>query len=163
MSIQVALAGTAAAIALMAGLAVCRADPLNSSLIGAWAASAADCARLFAGLSAAGRQVRPSRDYHASAVRHTFQHMPDLPCVARKRRDQGGCGLQRLHQLYDPDHADHNQIRQRNRIQSHRRSGARHHFDPMPPVGPSGASRPPLWLLAKTPCRFRRSRPGIAG
>ena len=46
-SIQVALAGTAAAVALMAGLAVCRADPLDSSLIGAWAASAADCARFF--------------------------------------------------------------------------------------------------------------------
>ena len=42
-----ALAGTAAAVALMVGLAVCRADQLDTSLIGAWAASAADCARLF--------------------------------------------------------------------------------------------------------------------
>jgi hypothetical protein len=47
MSVQIALAGTAAAVALMAGLAVCRADQLDTSLIGAWAASAADCARLF--------------------------------------------------------------------------------------------------------------------
>jgi hypothetical protein len=47
MSVQMALAGTAAAVLLMAGLAVCRADPLDTSLIGALAASAADCARLF--------------------------------------------------------------------------------------------------------------------
>jgi hypothetical protein len=83
MSVQMALAGTAAAVALMAGLAVCRADPLDSSLMGAWAASAADCSRLFQprggahGLSAAGRQVRPSLDYRASADCHTF--MPAFP------------------------------------------------------------------------------------
>jgi hypothetical protein len=47
MSVDMALAGTAAAVLLIAGLAVRRADHLDSSLIGAWAASAADCARLF--------------------------------------------------------------------------------------------------------------------
>jgi hypothetical protein len=47
MSVQMAFAGTVAGVVLMAGLAVCRADQLDSSLTGAWAASAADCARLF--------------------------------------------------------------------------------------------------------------------
>src|SRR5271166_3564213 len=49
MSVQMALAGTAAAVALMAGSAVCRADSLGPSLIGAWATSAPDCAKLFVG------------------------------------------------------------------------------------------------------------------
>jgi hypothetical protein len=47
--LQMALAGTAAAVALMAGSAVGRADPLEPSLIGAWAASAPDCVKLFVG------------------------------------------------------------------------------------------------------------------
>jgi hypothetical protein len=34
-------------VALIAGAEACRADALESPLLGAWAASAADCARLF--------------------------------------------------------------------------------------------------------------------
>ncbi len=43
----VALAGTGAVVALIAGSAVCVADALDSNLIGAWTTSAPDCAKLF--------------------------------------------------------------------------------------------------------------------
>jgi hypothetical protein len=63
---QIALAGTAAAVALMAGSAVCRADPLEPSLIGAWATSAPDCAKLFVG-QRGGLAYRAPADKFAQA------------------------------------------------------------------------------------------------
>jgi hypothetical protein len=65
--LQMALAGTAAAVALMAGSAVGRADPLEPSLIGAWATSAPDCAKLFVG-QGGGLAYRQPVDKFAQAL-----------------------------------------------------------------------------------------------
>jgi hypothetical protein len=66
MSVHMALAGTAA-VGLIAGSAVCRADPLELSLIGAWATSAPDCAKLFVG-QRGGLAYRQPVDKFAQAL-----------------------------------------------------------------------------------------------
>jgi hypothetical protein len=45
---RMAIAGSMGFVALIASSVVCHADALESSLIGAWATSAPDCARIFA-------------------------------------------------------------------------------------------------------------------
>ena len=91
MSVQMALAGTAAAVALMAGSAVCRADSLGPSLIGAWAASAADCARLFE-LRGAAPAFRQPVDMFAQAAIITPQEIvaPSNTCRVQKVSHQNG-------------------------------------------------------------------------
>jgi hypothetical protein len=92
MSVQMALAGTAAAVALMAGLAVCRADQLDTSLIGAWAASAADCARLFQTRGGAPAFRQPV-DKFAQAAIITPQQIVTPSSTSRLRRVSHGNGV----------------------------------------------------------------------
>ena len=92
MSVQMALAGTAAAVALMAGLAVCRADQLDTSLIGAWAASAADCARLFQPRSGASAFRQPV-DKFAQAFIFAPQQIVTPSSTCRLRRVSHGNGV----------------------------------------------------------------------
>jgi len=86
---QMALAGSAGLIALIAGGA-CRADALDSRLIGAWAASAADCARLFEPRGAPA--FRQPVDKFAQAAIITPQQIvaPSITCRVRKVSHQNG-------------------------------------------------------------------------
>ena len=100
-----ALAGTAAAVALIAGSAVCRADPLEPSLIGAWATSAPDCAKLFVG-QRGGLAYRQPVDKFAQALiigpqqnSLPFQHLPRSKRVSREGRDQSERRVRGLDQL----------------------------------------------------------------
>jgi hypothetical protein len=85
MSVRMALAGTAAAVALMAGLIVCRADQLDSSLIGAWAASADDCARLFQPRGGAPAFRQPVDKFAQAAIIAPQQFItPSSTCRIRR-------------------------------------------------------------------------------
>ena len=135
-----AIGGSMGLVALIMGPGVCFADTLElephwrldrirSRLPKAFRAS-----RRRARLSPASRQVCASGDYRAEPTLDAFRRMPGSGRVARKRRDQGECGVQRFHQLHDPNDANQSQVRRRDRLQSDRRHVARHDLCQMPPV-----------------------------
>jgi hypothetical protein len=79
------IAAAMGAAALAAGAGACRADALDSSLVGAWTTTAADCSKLFAGRAfrqpvdkfaqaviIEPQRIRlPSSDCHIQSVSHT--------------------------------------------------------------------------------------------
>ena len=143
-----AISGSMGLVALIMGSAVCFADTLElephwrldrirSRLPKAFRAS-----RRRARLSPASRQVRASGDYRAQPTLDAFRRMPGSGRVARKRRDQGECGVQRFHQLHDPNDANQSQVRRRDRLQSDRRDVARHDLCQMPPVAAGHVFQP---------------------
>ena len=109
-----------------------------TQLIGAWASSEADCARLFQrrGKALAFRQpvdqVCASRDRRVAADPAAFRRLPGRERVPRRRRAQTERRMSGLHQLHVTDRSRQTQIRYRDLLQSNRRSGARHHSDEMP-------------------------------
>ena len=60
---RIVIAASMGVAALAAGAGACRADALDSSIVGAWTTTAADCSRLFA-----GRAFRQPVDKFAQAA-----------------------------------------------------------------------------------------------
>jgi hypothetical protein len=78
-------------VALIAGSEACRADALDSHLIGAWAASAADCARLFEPHGGAPSFRQPEDKFAQAAIISPQQIVtPSSTCRVQKVSHQGG-------------------------------------------------------------------------
>ena len=135
-----AIGGAMGLVALILGATLCFADTLELEphwrldRIRAGLPKDFRASRRRARLSPASGQVRASGDYRAQPTLAAFRHMPGSGRVARKRRDQGECGVQRHYQLHVRNGADQSQVRRRDRLQSDGRDVARHDLCQMPPV-----------------------------
>jgi hypothetical protein len=88
---RVAFAGSMGLVALIAGGEACRADALDSRLTGAWAASAADCAKLFDRRGGAPAFRQPVDKFAQAAIISPQQIVsPSSTCRVQKVSHQGG-------------------------------------------------------------------------
>jgi hypothetical protein len=89
--IRAALAGSMGLVALIAGGAACHADALESRLMGAWAASAADCARLFEPRGGTPAFRQPVDKFAQAAIIAPQEIVtPSNTCRVQKVSHQGG-------------------------------------------------------------------------
>ncbi len=87
---QMALAGSMALAALIAGGGAGRADALDSRLTGAWAASAADCARLFEPRGAPAFRQPVDKFAQAAIIAPQQIVTPSSTCRVQKVSHQNG-------------------------------------------------------------------------